>query len=293
MLRKSRLGVVCALLLTLTACATQQTGSRSSVVSYLYPDKAVPHTTTTIPQLSLPLRMGIAFVPGASSNRNSSAMPWVEVQSNPLTENHKAQMLNAIAGHFSAQPFVGHIEVIPSAYLTAGGSFANLDQLKAMFNIDVIALVSYDQLQFTDDSKLSLSYWTLVGAYLVAGQKNDTNTLMDTAVYAIDSRKLLFRAPGISQLKGRSTPVDLQKELRQDSLQGFLQANGDMIKNLEIQLQQFKQQLQQNPESVKLSYKSGYGGGSSGVGVILLLLLCLGLKASANTSQRQAATRRQ
>ena len=293
MLGKSRLAVICTLLLTLTACATQQTGSRSSVVSYLYPDKAVPQPVTAIPQLSLPLRMGIAFVPGASSNRSSNAMPWVEVQSNPLTENHKAQMLNAIAGHFSAQPFVGHIEVIPSAYLTAGGSFANLDQLKAMFNIDVIALVSYDQLQFTDDSKLSLSYWTLVGAYLVAGQKNDTNTLMDTAVYAIDSRKLLFRAPGTSQLKGRSTPVDLQKELRQDSLQGFLQANDDMIKNLELQLQQFKQQLQQNPEGVKLSYKPGYSGGSNGFGVMLLLLLCLWLKAKCSINLRPVVTVRQ
>ena len=237
--------------------------------------------------------MGIAFVPGASSNRSSNAMPWVEVQSNPLTENHKAQMLNAIAAHFSAQPFVGHIEVIPSAYLTAGGSFANLDQLKAMFNIDVIALVSYDQVQFTDDSKLSLSYWTLVGAYLVAGQKNDTNTLMDTAVYAIDSRKLLFRAPGTSQLKGRSTPVDLQKELRQDSLQGYLQANDDMIKNLEAQLQQFKQQLKQNPDAVQLSYKPGYGGGSSGFGMMLLLLLCLWFKAMCRINLPPAVTAHQ
>ena len=293
MLGKSRFGVIGALLLTLTACATQQTGSRSSVVNYLYPDKAVPQTTTAIPRLSLPLRMGIAFVPGARSNRSSNAMPWVEVQSNPLTENHKAQMLNAIAAHFSAQPFVGHIEVIPSAYLTAGGSFANLDQLKAMFNIDVIALVSYDQVQFTDDSKLSLSYWTLVGAYLVAGQKNDTNTLMDTAVYAIDSRKLLFRAPGTSQLKGRSTPVDLQKELRQDSLQGFLQANDDMIKNLEAQLQQFKQQLKQNPDAVQLSYKPGYGGGSSGFGMMLLLLLCLWFKAMCRINLPPAVTAHQ
>lgn len=278
MLSQSRLLVAFILLLTLSACATQQTGSRSSVVNYLYPDKTVPQTAIAVPHLTLPLRMGIAFVPAASKSRSSSSIPWVEVNSNALTENHKVQILNQIAAHFTAQPFVEHIEIIPSAYLNAGGSFANLDQLKAMFDIDVIALVSYDQVQFTDDSKLSLSYWTLVGAYLVAGQKNDSNTLMDTAVYAIDSRKLLFRAPGTSQIKSRATPVNLQEELRQDSLQGFLQASNNMTINLELQLDQFKQRLKQQPQDVQISYQHGYSGGGIGISVLLLLLLCCRLR---------------
>jgi rhombotail lipoprotein len=267
-----RLLMVLIIILTLNACATQQTGSRSSVVNYLYPDKTVPENSTGIPHLTLPLRMGIAFVPASSARRSSTSIPWVEVHNNELTENHKLQILSNIAAHFTTQSFVEHIEIIPSAYLTPGGSFANLDQLKAMFNIDVIALVSYDQVQFTDDSKLSLSYLTLVGAYLVAGQRNDSNTLMDTAVYAIDSRKLLFRAPGTSQLKGRSTPVNLQEELRQDSLQGFMQASNNMTANLELQLEQFKQRLKQQPQDVQLSYQRGYSGGTIGIGALLLLL---------------------
>ncbi len=48
-----------------------------------------------------------------------------------------------------------------------------------MYDIDVIALVSYDQVQFTDGSFLSLTYWTIVGAYVVAGEKNDTSTMLD------------------------------------------------------------------------------------------------------------------
>jgi rhombotail lipoprotein len=269
-LRLLTLGMI---LLSLCACATQQTGSRSSVVSYLYPDIATPPLEPTIPKLVLPLRMGIAFVPAASKSRSSNAIPWVEVQANTLTENHKITILQNIAANFSQQPFVEHIEIIPSAYLTAGGSFTNLQQLKAMFNIDIIALVSYDQVQFTDDSKLSLSYWTLVGAYLVSGQKNDSNTLMDTAVYAIDSRRLLFRAPGTSQIKGRSTPVNLQEELRQDSLQGFIQASEDMTQNLQTELDNFKQRLKQQPQDITIVHAQSYAGAVTYFGLPLLLLL--------------------
>tara|TARA_B100001059_G_scaffold87873_1_gene86153 strand:+ start:101679 stop:102368 length:690 start_codon:yes stop_codon:yes gene_type:complete len=215
--------------------------------------------------------MGIAFVPANHNSRNSNAMPWVEVQANTLTENHKMAILQNIATHFSQQSFVEHIEIIPSAYLSSGGSFANLDQLRAMFGIDVIALVSYDQVQFTDDSKLSLSYLTLVGAYLVNGQKNDSNTLMDTAVYAIESRKLLFRAPGTSQIKGSSTMVNLQEKLRHDSKQGFMQASDEMIVNLESELNGFKERLKQRPDDIQIVRSSGHSGGA----FHWLLPLCL------------------
>lgn len=260
------------LILLVSACATQQTGSRSSVVNYLYPEGAIPAVNEQIPRLTLPLRMGIAFVPGSSKHHKSNALPWTEVAASSLTELDKTRMLNEIKAHFTAQPFIGQIEVIPGNYLTAGGSFTNLDQLRAMFNIDVIALVSYDQVQFTEDSKLSLSYWTLVGAYLVSGQKNDTHTLMDTAVYAIESRKLLFRAPGSSQLKGSSTPVDLQLQLRQDSQLGFYRANTDMIAQLETELSAFKQRIKQRPADVQLVQSAGYSGGA-----FYLLLPLLGL----------------
>lgn len=277
MFHYQRLLLIGAILISLCSCATQQTGSRSSIVNYLYPDTATPQTEPDIPKLVLPLRMGIAFVPVTSKSRNSNAIPWVEVQANTLTENHKISIMEKIAANFSQQPFVEHIEIIPSAYLTAGGSFSNLAQLRTMFNIDVIALVSYDQVQFTDDSKLSLSYWTLVGAYLVSGQKNDSNTLMDTAVYAIESRKLLFRAPGTSQIKGRSTPVDLQQELRQDSLQGFMQASDNMTHNLALELERFKQRLKQHPQEVTITHRKGYSGGAFNLTLPLLLLLVVRL----------------
>ncbi len=47
----------------------------------------------------------------------------------------------------------------------------------------------YDQVQFTGEGLLSLTYWTIVGAYLVPGEKNETKTMLDAAVFYIASRR--------------------------------------------------------------------------------------------------------
>lgn len=99
---------------------------------------------------------------------------------------------------------------------------------------------------------------------MVSGEKNDTSTLIDTAVYDIASRKLLFRAPGTSNIKGRSTPVNLSEELRSDSLAGFDQATDQMINNLDAQLSNFREKIKENPEQIKVVRSSGYSGGSGG-----------------------------
>ena len=164
--------------------------------------------------------------------------------------------------------------MIPSAYLTPGGSFTNLSQIQTMYGIDVIALVSYDQVQFTDAGVLSLSYWTIVGAYVVSGEKNDTSTLLDTVVYDISSRKMLFRAPGTSKVEGRATPVNLSEELRADSIAGFEKAADNMTRNLQSQLEAFKEKIKEAPANVKISHRPGYSGGGS-VGLVVLLSLLL------------------
>lgn len=48
-----------------------------------------------------------------------------------------------------------------------------------------------------------------MGAYVVQGERNDTHTMMDTAVYDTSSRKMLFRDPGIGRVKGSATPTSL------------------------------------------------------------------------------------
>ena len=112
----------------------------------------------------------------------------------------------------------------------------------------MIALLSYDQVQFTRDDALSITYWTLVGAYVVPGEKNDTHTLIDAAVFDIPSRKLLFRAPGTSMVKGRAAPINLEAKLARDSARGFDAAGEDMIANLDVALADFQVRVKERPE---------------------------------------------
>ncbi|APG28107.1 rhombotarget lipoprotein [Syntrophotalea acetylenivorans] len=240
----------------------RQTRYTSSVVDYLYPKKEVV-VEPSVPYLNLPLRVGVAFVP--STSRGSRAAD--------LSETDKMALMERIAAEFRALSFVKEIELIPSAYLVREGSFTNLDQIRTMYGVDVIALLSFDQVQHTDEGLLSLSYWTIVGAYLVKGEKNDTSTMMDAAVYDIASRKMLFRAPGTSHVKGSATPVNLSEQLRIDSAEGFSLAADQLVVNLKDQLERFKEKVKQRPEEYVVKHRAGYtGGGSLGAGYALLVL---------------------
>jgi rhombotail lipoprotein len=231
-----------------------------------------------MPTLNIPIKVGIAFVPEQSSRSRGNNIWSGVVDGGSLTEAEKSDLLEKVADNFRQYEFVDEIEVIPSDYLTEGGSFQNLDQIKTMYGTDVIALVSYDQVQFTNEGLLSLSYWTLVGVYVISGEKNDTSTMLDTAVYDIESRKMLFRAPGTSNIKGSSTPINLSEELRVDSITGFKEAAEKMTDNLDLQLTKFREKIKTEPEKAKIVYREGYsGGGAFGLmeGLIVLLFLVI------------------
>ncbi len=263
--------VLFLVLVTLTGCGLQNLikwrsnrHHATSMVDYLYPDHAERIETAGVPAvLSVPMKVGIAFVPDQSSGNRSQS---------DLSEKEKIALLREISDDFKKYPFVKSIEIIPSAYLTPQGSFANLDQMRTMFGTDVIALVSYDQVQFTDEGLLSLSYWTLVGAYVVKGEKNDTQTMMDSAVYHIPSRKMLFRAPGLSHVKATATLINLEEQLRKNRSAGFTDASKDLVANLQDQLEQFKEKIKTEPEEFKIQRKPGSTGGGSIDGLTLLIL---------------------
>ncbi|HTN42524.1 MAG TPA: rhombotarget lipoprotein [Nitrospiria bacterium] len=254
------------------SCATQRQHHNSSVVDYLYPGKSDPIENAAIPVLSLPIKVGIAFVPGSEQSRTGFTTNFSAPMTPPLPEKEKIALMKEIGDNFKKYPFVKSIELIPSAYLRPGGSFTNLDQLRTMFGVDVIALLSYDQVQFTDEGMLSMSYWTLAGAYVVRGEKDDTNTMVDAAVYHIQSRKMLFRAPGISQIKGSATPVNLSEQLRTDSTASFHEAAKDLVVNLQEQLELFQEKVKTSPEEFKVVQRPGSTGGG-GIDPFVLILV--------------------
>ena len=200
-------GIVAALAV---GCATQRV-QRASIVDFLYPNKERPVETATIPTLSLPMDVGIVFVPEKSPYQESA-----------LTEKEKVALMERVGAQFKAYPFIRSVNPIPTQYLRPGGGFPNLEEVGTMFGVDVIVVLSYDQAQFTDQHQLAaLSYWTLVGAYVVPAERNTTHTMIDAAVYHLPSHKMLFRAPGISRVQRHSTPVDLVVALREDEHQGL------------------------------------------------------------------------
>lgn len=251
-------------LLCVAGCLSTSEHQNSSVVDYLYPQSRNVEVSTGVPTLVLPLKVGVAFVPSLSPT-------------SALTETRKAELLRDVSGHFEGLEFVKSIEIIPSAYLRPGGSFENLEQIQRMFDVDVIALVSYDQSRFTDEGVASLAYWTVVGAYLVRGEKNSTHTMLDAVVYDIGSRRLLFRAPGTSSVKSSATLVNVGEQIREDSVKGFEIAGDQLVENLKVELEAFRVKVKEVPATAQIVQRDGQrGSGSGGWWLMLAAVVALG-----------------
>lgn len=235
-------------------------GVSGSLVEFMYPDgQQPPEYTGVVPTLQIPLRVGLAFVP---SNRGSSV---------GLPEATKAQLLESVRTRFSEQDYIQQIQIIPDSYLRTRGGFDALDQVSRMFSLDVIALVSYDQLAIADDRTRSFLYWTIVGAYVVKGSENDVRTFVDTAIFDVKTRQLLLRAPGINELTSTSTLVGLPEEMRKARENSFTLAMEEMEVNLEAELELFKERIKED-KSVLIAKRGERKGGSS-MGLEPLLVL--------------------
>lgn len=261
----SKLCLVIVIALSVSSCATyfgpdSRRGVSSSLVDYLYPDGEVPPKyEETKPHLQLPLSVGLAFVP----SKNHAYFTLPEAKKNLLLEEVKQKFVNL--------DYVREITVIPETYMRSSSGFKGMGQIARLYNLDVIALVSYDQVVVTSETKSALSYWTLVGAYLIEGNQNQATTFVDTAVFDVNSRKILFRAPGVSDIKQSSTLMEVGQANREVMDQGFTLAMTDMSNNLVKELMRFEERVQED-KSVTISHREGYGGGGSTGWPFLLLL---------------------
>lgn len=266
-----RFALLLAVSLILSGCGSMLSPrtekQNASVVDYLYPDaKDPPRMQAEVTRLKLPVKVGIAFVPSAAG--------WGA--NTQLSETEKLKLLERVKSAFARHDYIGKIEIVPTTYLRAKGGFANLEQVARMFDVEVMALVSYDQVQFNDNNNLSLLYWTIVGMYLVQGDRYDVQTLMDASVFDVASRKLLFRAPGTSRVKGSATVSGFTEQSRAARVKGYEEATGEMIPALQAQLDAFKDRVK-GDASVKVETRPEYrGGGALGAGEALLAFVGLG-----------------
>lgn len=268
-MRIPSLTALAALLLLAVGCATPETVQRrSSLTAYLGGKDATPLTNLGPAKLQLPLRLGVAFVPNETSSRAGNNLAWGGAQAGPgglVPADQEARLNQKVEEVFKGKAWTHSFKIIPSHYLTRSGGFEDLDQVAKTFGVDVIALISVDILQFSAPAWYSWTYWTLVGAYVVQGDKNDTTALMDAAVYHVPSRTFLFRAGGLGQVKGSSSWSGREDAFRQQAQQSLELAVKDLSANLDGGVASFKQDLLKGVrKDVQLVDKDGNLLGSAG-----------------------------
>jgi len=251
----------CANLTCFSACQRHAHNS-TSLVEFLYPN-GTPPPQDSQPQLHLPLRVGLTFLPSSGS----------EAQ-NGLDAAHKEALLQEIRQRFLSRKFVAEIVVIPDYYLQGKRGFEGLEAVQRLYGVDLMALVSYDQVTHEDDNNWSLGYVTIVGAYFLKGTRHDVSTLIDLAVVDPATHQLVLRAGGVDSSHGNVTLVGENRRLREDSAKGFDAATSQMIEHFDSALTAFEADVREGKANVKVVSNNGRptGGGGS-IGWLMLLAL--------------------
>ena len=250
----------------------------TSLVEFLYPHGAPPPTDEVRPQLHLPLRIGLSFLPGNDAENAPDAA-------------HREQLLEEIRRRFISRHFVSEIVVIPDYYLRGKKGFEGLEGVQRLYGVDLMALVSYDQVIHVDDNDWSLGYLTIVGEYVLKGTRHDVSTLVDLAVVDPTTHSLVLRAGGFDTRHGNATLIRESVELRQAATEGFDAATRQMIDHFDGALTKFESDVRDGKANVKVvsNRSAGSGGGGSmewsSLGALLLLLMASGW-GSRRTSAR-------
>jgi rhombotail lipoprotein len=237
-------------------------------VEFLYPE-GTPPPTDSIPELRIPLRVGLAFLP---------SRPGVGAMA--LDAQQKQELLERIRLRFSNRRFVSEIVIIPDYYLASARGYSGLAGVQRLQNVDLMALVSYDQVTRQNDNTLSLGYLTIVGAFILPGTSRDTTTLVDLAVVDPATRSLVLRAGGTSSGQGLSTLVDADRNARKASMTGFDAATKQLIENFDAALAEFEASVRAGKANVRVVRRGQGGSGGGGafgvpeVVALVLLLIC-------------------
>jgi rhombotail lipoprotein len=283
----ARLGVIAPALaaLALGGCSPfygadqgVRSGVSSSLVDYLYPKGEVPpQFDQQVPRLELPLRVGLAFVP---TTERAAGEP---------TEALKNDLLERVRKQFLDRKYIASIEVIPETYLRSTRGFDGMQQVARLYRADVMALVSYDQVAISADNELSLTYWTIVGAYVIKGTENKIQTFVDTAVFDVPSTKLLFRAPGVDTREKSSTAIEANEVARQARADSFAFAMHDMSGNLVAELDRFEERLKTEPQLAQVDRTTRSGAG--GLDAVVLVVLAGGFLRRRRLARRRQNSR--
>lgn len=240
----------------MSGCASMDKDNKqrqvASVLSFLFPGKQEPGPASDrVAEIKVPFRIGVAFVPDTAP---------AEFR---LAETERQILAGRVRDAFAGYPFIAHIETVPSLYLEPGGGFANLERVAALLNLDVIALISYDQVQHADASGWSFLYWTGVGAYVIEGDHFEVLTAVECTVFDVKSHRLLMRAGATSTGKGDATLIGFSEKARAGRARSFAEAVDRMVGSLQQEVRAFRDNAPKDP-MIRLVLPPGYDpkGGS-------------------------------
>ncbi len=245
----------------------------TSLVSFLYPSGKIPDDLKS-PVLHLPLRVGLAYVPESGGHGN-------------IDPRLKLELLNTIKLQFENRRYVQDIQIIPQLYMSQSNHADQLKQIRQLYQLDVIALVSYDQIVNRKENLLAITYLTIVGNYIFPGSHFNVSTLIDMALIDLDSKRLLFRAAGTHGSKGASAEAYTRHQYDKHQNRDFAHAM-DMLKtNLANELQAFENRLRAKDPSddIKVMAKPGYQM-IAGWQLLLLLLTVMMIKMRYTMGQK-------
>jgi rhombotail lipoprotein len=255
----------------ITQCGRSQRAS-TPLVQFLYgDDQHVPKRDAQV-TLQLPIRVGLAFLPARGGNPAEGP-----------TVVERERILRAIRGNFASLPYVAEIVPVPAYYfdMSRGDGMSQLEQLARLQRLDLMALISYDQRSQTTENRRALSYLTIVGAFVMKGNHNETQTIIDLAVVEPVGRSLVLRAGGISSSAASAAAIDQSHELQKQQRVGFDQATDNLVANFRTELADFETRVRAGTADVKV-VRAPRTGGSGAIDPLLLVLLggCLAFTAT-------------
>ena len=277
--------------IVLTEEVSAQVEAQARAAGFLV-NPAKPNVIRLAPPLILTEEQGAGFVAALPAilllaAHPAAAQPGMSPVPAGLTAADRQQLLAKVRDTFKAQPFIDRIEIIPDTYLRPRGGFDNLEQIARLQGLDIVALVSYDQVADTGETAASFLYWTIIGAYTVPATRNQVSTFVETTVFHVDSRTLLLRAPGQDQRDAGSTAIRVGDTRERLEREGFRAAMDDMSTNLDVAIADFSTRVREEGQ-VKLvdrrsggSWRGRGGGGSLGLWELGALLGALALLLAA------------
>lgn len=199
--------------------------SATPIVTSSLKSLVLPHTDTAriiepLPaQLQPPLGVGVALTPPI----------------NPVgTVYYKDQvnLLQAVADRLSKSRYVSHTEIIPNHYVKRCQNFSCFSAIEKQFDVQAIALVSYDQIQFRADDHATRQLNLLTGKQLFEGRPGEIHTRVNTSIFTTRDQHFLLSASGFQVTR---TVSGQPPESNEPALK-LKRAQRAMVKNLRRQL---------------------------------------------------------